>query len=533
MSLHTRYLATLAFCLALLGLVFSSPDRAFSDSSTLAPSDSETLPGEVLEFAASEANASSDAMMAVAPQAIGDYLANPGIGWQEAHDADDPLLPETVSYRRSAYGWASVNTAPGVYDWSAIDRDLQAAVSKGGQFSFRLYTMRGTGWGGHQLPQWVLDRGATLLPGGEPDYLNCAYQEEWARFVDVMRQRYDGNPDIAFIDISGYGEFNEWSWGQLTVWEEDSLDGQSRQRLADMFIGGSGATKCRDASGQERTVEYSYTGFQQTQLLMPYGGIQKSVRYVTSRRPDVGIRHDCLGSLRFTDSLLNKVGDVIENTWRNAPIVFEFCNNSATEPNFFGNAEQVLRQTHGSIVHDNLFENRPEGTVREVLKLAGYRYVLNRSSYSGSAELGGMMNLAMTWTNAGYAPSYPRMGQRFKVQFYLLDAEGRARVAWNLDSNVASWMPADVLPGTPPEQNIQQGLRVPADLQAGQYTAAVAIVNERTGQPIQLAIGGRDGQGRYHLGAVQITESGAQGEPQPQPQPQGYAVYMPMMANSE
>lgn len=519
MSRYSRSVIAFVLSLVLLGTFFSS-DSAFADTNVPA---SLPLEGEVVPFASNEA--APAAVASVAPQSITDYLSNPGIGWQEAHDPSEPLLPETVSYRRSDYGWASVNTAPGVFDWSALDADLQEATERGAQFSFRLYTMRGSHWGGHQVPQWVLDSGATILSGGEPDYHNCAYQEEWARFVEAMRVRYDGNTNIAFIDISGYGEFNEWNWGPLTVWEDDSLDASSRQRLADMFIGGSGATRCHDANGQERTVEYSYTGFQQSQLLMPYGGVQKSVRYVTGRRADVGIRHDCLGSARFTDNLLLKVGDVIENTWRNAPIVFEFCNNSATEPNFWADADKVLRQTHASIVHDNLFENRPEETVRDVLKLVGYRYTLNHSSYTQSVQPGGALDLSMNWSNTGYAPSYPRMGQQFKVRFYLLDAQGNPVVAWNLNTDVATWMPADTLPGTAPEQSIREGLLVPTSVQAGNYTTAVAIVNERTGQPIQLGIAGRDAQGLYHLGSIEVGGAAAQ------EQAQQFTVFMPLTTN--
>ena len=62
------------------------------------------------------------------------------------------------------------------------------------------------------MPEWVLQKGAKILNSGEPDYSNCRYQEEWGKFVAELIARYDGNPDIAFIDISGYGNFSEWSW---------------------------------------------------------------------------------------------------------------------------------------------------------------------------------------------------------------------------------------------------------------------------------------------------------------------------------
>ena len=63
-----------------------------------------------------------------------------------------------------------------------------------------------------------------------------------------------GNPAIAFIDISGYGKFNEWDWGTQTEWDPlwdesykknpreppstmQTLDSQARRRLVDIFVG--------------------------------------------------------------------------------------------------------------------------------------------------------------------------------------------------------------------------------------------------------------------------------------------------------
>lgn len=264
----------------------------------------------------------------ITPIVLTDFFTNPGIGFQAMQNLDHPALPETVRYRRPQYAWKNQNPADGVYDWSAVDADLAAAIAQGQQFSFRIYTMRGEQFGGHQIPQWVIDRGARLLNNGEPQYSNCIYQAEWARFVEALRQRYDGNPHLAYIDIAGYGNFNEWSWQNQTTWENDymnptTLDGMARKRLADTFIGGSGTIQCKDAANNTTTVNYNYPGFQQTQLLMPYAGIQQSSRYVHARRTDVGLRHDCLGSPNHTNDMLTKIGDLLADTWRSAPIAYE------------------------------------------------------------------------------------------------------------------------------------------------------------------------------------------------------------------
>lgn len=445
-------------------------------------------------------------MPAMLPIQISDYLANPGIGWQESRIGSPPLLPETVAYRRPQYGWVDQNPQEGVYNWSAVDADLQAARSAGQQFSFRIYTMQGESYGGHHVPQWVLNEGAVILSSGEPDYSNCTYQAEWARFVDAMRQKYDGDPDIAFIDVSGYGNFNEWSWQDQTEFQDTTLDGQARKRLADMFIGGSGSTQCRTQTGQTQTVSYSYTGFQHTQLLMPFAGIRKSSEYVASRRSDVGIRHDCLGSTSHTDVMLNAIGAVIDRTWRGAPIVFEFCSSTTCTEPVMADARAVLQRTHGSAVHDNLVGARSATMLADLLRDVGYRYVLQEATHPASVRPGGSLPLGMKWFNAGYAPAYPRTGQDFELRFYLVSSNGSIVQNWKIDADVSSWMPADPLPGAAPVQTLSQTLTVAPSVAPGTYNAAVAIVEKRTGRPIQLAIDGRDGQGRYLLDDVQVTQ---------------------------
>src|SRR5947209_15314643 len=124
----------------------------------------------------------------------------------------------------------------------------------------------------------ILSRGTKIISGGNPDFSNCTYQEEWGRFVDALGRKYDGDSNVAFIDISGYGAYNEWPYvNSQTDLKETSLDYMARKRLVDMFMGGSSnAQKCRDSNGNIRTVSYSYRGIQKTQLIMPYAGIVQS-----------------------------------------------------------------------------------------------------------------------------------------------------------------------------------------------------------------------------------------------------------------
>ena len=311
-----------------------TPQDANSNASNDIDSDASVTNGRTATFTIT---APSGATVTINPTAVNTYLTNPGIGWQDKFG--DFLLPETVVYpERANISWLILNPSEGSYNWSALDSRMNSAAAQGKQISFRVYTMQGEDFGGHHVPQWVLNKGATLS-AGEPVYANCVYQTEWSNFVNAMIARYDGNPNIAFIDISGYGEFNEWGYGNQTEFDDtwasaynngtatqssfNTVDGETRRRLTDLFIGGSyNGHRCRTSTGTLTTVNYSYAGFQQTQLIMPYAGIRQATQYTFTRRKDVGFRHDCLGRSQSNTQILGQLSNEIAVLWPQAPITF-------------------------------------------------------------------------------------------------------------------------------------------------------------------------------------------------------------------
>ncbi|NOH02969.1 MAG: DUF4832 domain-containing protein [Chloroflexi bacterium] len=446
----------------------------------------------------------------VFPVAYQGYLANPGAGWQGDFSTYSSYFPETVHYStRIDIPWKRLNPAEGVYDWALLDEQLARAVADGKQYSFRVFTMSGEGYGGHQIPAWVLERGAVLLPSGEPDYSNCVYQEEWGKFVNALIERYDGNPDIAFLDISGYGNFNEWSWQSQTEWDDlwaeryeqraagpstmENLDGEARRRLADIFIGGSYEShRCRSASGQTLSVNYSYPGAQKTQLVMPYAGIVQSTQYVFVRRKDVGFRFDCLGR----DTLDDLPAEVLE-LWRNAPVVYEFCGPRSFQ---MDRAQALVEATHPILIHNNAYEG-DVNELQELLTPVGYRFFLKRASANAVGNAGEDLPVSMVWQNLGTSPIYPKMGQIPVLYLYLIDrGSGEIALSQPVEADISAWLPAHPFPSSnPPEYRVDVNLPLASNLPAGTYALTVAIIETRTGAPIQLAVEGMTTSGQFFL----------------------------------
>lgn len=453
------------------------------------------------------------------------YLDNPGIGWQHAPGIGTQLLPETVEYpNRSDISWKVIHTAENTYNWKVLDDKINAAKAKGNQIGFRVYSMRGEDYGGHQVPQWALSKGVPIESNGEPNYDSCVYQEVWSKFVEALRAKYDGNSDIAFIDVSGYGDFNEWSYLDRTQWDDvwssayskgtaspttmDQLDSKTRRRLADMFIGGAITShQCKNASGQVVNVSYSYPGFQKTQLVMPYAGVRQTTQYVYLRRKDVGFRHDCLARSETTE-FMNKVGNEIRGLWKQAPIIYEFCAYDVQ----LSRSDPLLKASHASLVHDNLEgSNRQKTTIESFMKNVGYRYVLKSITYDSQIAAGVQSPVSMVWNNVGYAPNYPKMGQDFALQLYLTNSNNQVVATipvTGTGSDISKWLPPDTLPGTPANNTVSLNYAVPASTANGTYKLKAGILDKRTNKNIKLAINGGDTNNRYEIGDVVVGGGG-------------------------
>lgn len=464
-------------------------------------------------FPVSDTNVFEPRPISINPVPYDGYLSNPGMGWQHDNSTYSDAYPETVMYTRSGIRWKDLNPADGVYDWSPLDDRIARAALDGKQFSFRVFTMAGEIYGGHEIPGWVLDKGAVILPFGEPDYSNCVYQEEWGRFVNALLQRYDGNPDIAFIDISGYGNFNEWSWSDDQtewdfMWEQsyaqgvadentmENLDGEARRRLADMFIGGSFSShRCRLENGEMEIVEYSYEGGKKTQLIMPYAGIRQSAQYVFSKRDDVGFRYDCLGRSEEIPY------DGLSNIWVRAPVVYEFCGPGGFE---LANAWEIIRVTHPIIIHNNDYQGDVD-ELEQLLLPIGYRFFLKDALSHDAVDVGGALNLTMTWQNLGTAPVYPKLHD-FELRVYLIDAETELVIIEQVvDADLSDWLPADPFSQhTAPEYQINMSIPIPQSVSPGSYLLAGSIIDTRTGLPLKLAMAGEYLLGHFVLFEVSV-----------------------------
>ena len=172
----------------------------------------------------------------VQPADNGQALVNPGMGWTlqfysnvienygsqlEPSDTLDDWPGLSTIYLRVP--WSFLEPQEGRFNWSLFDTPTQRWVAKGKKIAIRVSCCEGSCR--YATPKWVRDAGAKGIdfefgkgprpnrPLWEPDYLDPVVLAKLDHFLAALARRYDGNPNVAFIDIGSFGMWGEGHTG--------------------------------------------------------------------------------------------------------------------------------------------------------------------------------------------------------------------------------------------------------------------------------------------------------------------------------
>jgi hypothetical protein len=262
-----------------------------------------------------------------------------------------------------------------------------------------------------------------------------------------------------------------------------------------MYIGGQGTRPCQETDGQISEITYDYAGFQHSQLVMPYTPwFAESLTYALSRRADIGIRHDALGSEKHQTKYREEIGRLVQQRWPYAPIVFEYYPEAYTRE-ALRSAYDFAEEMHASFIHENFDGRGDNELIEDLLEIVGYRLVLREITYTAEAAPSESLNFEMIWENKGLAPPYHTT---YPLVVSLTNALGVSVAEQQLDPNIREWLPGKIFP-------LSGTMRLPANLPPGDYTLRVAFIDPTNNESaLALAIAGQDQQGRYQIGPVKI-----------------------------
>jgi len=437
----------------------------------------------------------------VRPLETEEILLNPGMGFNTSQHLEDNLgldskyeyserlLDEaqypktTIAYLR--FYWRYFEPEDNNFNWYIIDDALQLAVERGQTLALRICPY---GSGRHQdIPVWLREqigesRGlAHSFWRVDPE--DPRYVAQWTEMVRAVGERYDGHPDIEFVDVSIVGFWGEGAGSNL-------LSEKTRKALVDAYL----------------------EGFRKTRLVMLLTD-ERTNGYGRSRR-DVGWRVDCLGDLGFWadeqdgwthmwDCYPQRIIETgMQDAWKTAPVVLELCGvfNTWKRREGYGIEEvkYIIEQSlkwHISILNAKSSpvpgEWRP--LIDEWLKKMGYRLLLRKFTYPAVVRPEGKLTFTSWWENKGVAPCY----KKFPLALRLKNSRHSGILLTGAD--ITGWLPGDNL--------YDDAVFLPPGVTEGEYDLEIGILDPRTLEPaVRLAVAGRTEDGWYGLGRIRVGE---------------------------
>ena len=410
---------------------------------------------------------------------------NPGQGWFIEYYRE-PRFPDSVVYLR--FDWRQAEPKDGKFDWTLIDKTIAKARSHGATVAIRIMTANAHSNTPYSSPQWLFkagcksyaykNDGSDAAQGGrpmkrfEPDYADPIYLAKHAAFLQALGQRYNGDPNIEFLDIGSYG-----IWGEWHTTHPASI--QVRQQIVDMYLNAFTKTPLVYMSDDAEVMSYA----------LAHG---------------TGLRRDGVGSpwheARWAGTSAYANVPAMGDAWLHAPIVFEWFQTYdylLAHKWSFDFAVDFMLRNHVSLINDNLGavpdEIKPE--LEKLARIAGYRFVLRDLALPESVHPGDTLPITMQWSNVGVAKLY----RPYTLSLQLRNAAGEVVASAPAPTDPRDWLPGDY--------TVPASISIPADLAAGAYTVTLGLFDTAAQrQPLHLAIDAPEKSGWYTVAQVSIAK---------------------------
>jgi hypothetical protein len=411
--------------------------------------------------------------------------------------------------------WSVLHPERDRYDWSLIDRVVEAYVAQGKTISLSI-TAKETEMV-YATPRWLRDLGVPgpfCDPGHfggqperwawRPDYGHPVFLEHLERFHCTLNARYGDQDWLEGISVASVGDWGEghssFSGGLPVKLEvlQAHLELHRRaygERL--MYVNDNFVYDGPEPEHRAALLE--------TVLALGYSIRDDSVlvRYWVDRFPN--------------DSLLNPA--YFDAVWRDRPTLLEMQHyRMATDPG----QDFTWRGPDGSLAGADVLENaiiRSHATwlgyhgiartflsenpnlVRRLANRLGYWYFLESVELPDVLEPGALATLHARWRNRGVAPAHHHYDLRIKLESVQQGSMDRLRegIVVNIDGcDNRRWLPN--------EPHLEHhAIRVPAATPPGEYVLKIGLFEHVPAVALALQDTLRDREGYYKLGVVTVA----------------------------
>ena len=459
--------------------------------------------------------APTNTMMLVRPADTGAAMVNPGMGWtmhfysnvpenygsklDPADTVDDFPGLSTVYLR---VPWAFIEPEEGRFNWALLDTPAQRWIAKGRRVAFRLTCSEN--WIPYATPEWVKKAGAKghfyVFGKGrseegtlwDPDFADPVFLEKFDHFLAAMAARYDGNPNVAFVDVGSYGLWGEGhTFMSSQVPESESLE--IVKKHIDLHV--------KHFKNTLLCISDDVVGHDKPGLHFP------ETDYALSK--GVSVRDDSIMVQPPPRSWYH--AGMAEAFWPRLPVILEHEHfGSSKIRQAWGDGSLLLKAVedyHASYLsihwwpRELLSENR--ALIDRINLRMGYRLQLREFECPSTVPIGKPFRVRSVWANAGVAPFHAGG----YVTLTLKDAQGgivSVLVDEEFDLKDLKVGPVGTIPVRGKTAEFVVG-RVAPTTRPGDCGLFISV-GARDGTPrIMLPLADDDGQHRYRLGTVHLV----------------------------
>ncbi|MCC6729317.1 MAG: DUF4832 domain-containing protein [Chthonomonadales bacterium] len=452
----------------------------------------------------------------VQPADTGQALVNPGMGWTmhfysnvptnygsrlEPSDTLDDFPGLSTVYLRVP--WAYLEPAEGRFNWALLDTPAQRWIARGKRVALRITCSEN--WMRFATPEWVKNAGAAGTfyefgkgpqedgPCWDPDFGDPVFLAKLDAFLTVMAARYDGSPHVDFIDVGSFGLWGEGHTFMSSRVPDDRTLAIVKRHI-DLYV--------RHFPRTLLCVSDDVVGHDRPGTHFP------ATDYALSR--GVTLRDDSILVQPPPRSWFHS--DMAQAFWPRFPVILEHEHyGGSRQRGAWGDGSLLLKAVedyHASYLsihwwpRELLAENR--AVIDHVNRRLGYRLQLRELEWPRRAAVGSEIAVRSRWANAGVAPCYPGGFMTLTLK----DEKGGI-VSVLVDEGLDMRTLKPGLEGQAPV--VESAFRPAVGLVApttksGAYDVYVSV-GMRDGTPtIALPLPDDDGQRRYRVGRIELTE---------------------------
>ncbi|ACT08359.1 conserved hypothetical protein [Dickeya chrysanthemi Ech1591] len=441
-------------------------------------------------------------MTTVTPRGLSGPLTNPGTGVASFNRGNGTVLssadyPDTgIEYDR--FYWSELEPVEGQYNFQLVDavfdqaRQHQPAMNVGLRFMALDEPASGS-----KIPDWLIQKGikGEWTPDKKtfvPDWDDPVFIEYSQRLLNAFGRRYDGNSNLAYIDIGLVGSWGEWHNSNFPT-------------ITPLLK--------RYTSPQLNTyVNMYFSAFPNSPKVMLING-GDSLAYAVKH--GAGWRADCWGDWHNFSATWSHMNDDypqwLKNAaaiypdfnaaWQRSPVSLEICGYMSEWQSIQHYTREQVQATfdwalaqHASTINlkSRIVPAEYRDIVDNALTKLGYRFRLASLTHESELVMGQSLTLSSQWFNDGVAPIY----LKYDVAYRLVNETNSVMVMEKTAADIRTWLPG--------QYTVNCQLSIPESLPAGQYNIDVAMLDKKGVSRINLANEGKQADGWYRVSTVMV-----------------------------